>query len=122
MTITNILTYLFGVRLCSAHNLRVFLCSHKNSCCKILSTPSSKDETSPEVENESGSGRNELEVGGGACTSNHHKPGILSPMNAGLLNVDDIDADNLAADFDESFTGTLFINFQVFFNDIFLRN
>jgi len=71
----------------------------------VCSRTGFEDETGPEVENESGSGRNELEVGGGAGTSNHHKPGILSPMNAGLLNVDDIDADNLAADFDESFTG-----------------
>ena len=33
------------------------------------------------------------------------KSNILSPMNSNLLNVEDIDADNLAADFDESFTG-----------------
>ena len=30
---------------------------------------------------------------------------LLSPMNPNLLNVDDIDTDNLAADFDGSFTG-----------------
>jgi len=30
---------------------------------------------------------------------------ILSPMNPNILNVEDIDTDNLAADFDESFTG-----------------
>ena len=30
---------------------------------------------------------------------------ILSPINPNLLNVEDIDADNLAADFDGSFTG-----------------
>jgi len=34
-----------------------------------------------------------------------HKSSILSPMNPNLLNVEDIDADNLAADFDGSFTG-----------------
>ena len=30
---------------------------------------------------------------------------VLSPINPNLLNVEDIDADNLAADFDGSFTG-----------------
>ena len=30
---------------------------------------------------------------------------VLSPINPNLLNVEDIDTDNLAADFDGSFTG-----------------
>ena len=41
--------------------------------------------------------------------NNHHgkapSSNLLSPMNPSLLNVDDIDTDNLAADFDGSFTG-----------------
>jgi len=41
---------------------------------------------------------------------NHHLPArtsqqLLSPIHPNLLNVEDIDADNLAADFDGSFTG-----------------
>jgi hypothetical protein len=44
--------------------------------------------------------------------SEHHQQltkanNILSPMNSNLLSVDDIDADNLAADFDGSFTGRM---------------
>ena len=56
-------------------------------------------------------------VGGGGGNSSeagsehhhHHQlskaNNILSPMNSNLLSVEDIDADNLAADFDGSFTG-----------------
>ncbi|XP_023320794.1 transcription factor CP2-like protein 1 [Eurytemora carolleeae] len=51
------------------------------------------------------------DVSGGELSGNSEsgvsasKSNILSPMNPNLLNVEDIDADNLAADFDESFTG-----------------
>ena len=41
----------------------------------------------------------------GLAAASGHKSSILSPMNPNLLNVEDIDADNLAADFDGSFTG-----------------
>lgn len=52
-------------------------------------------------------------VNGSEADSEHHhhhhhqlpKAHMLSPMNPNLLSVEDIDADNLAADFDGSFTG-----------------
>ena len=57
---------------------------------------------------------NGADTDGGGCGVNGSEAGsehqitkthILSPMNPNLLSVEDIDADNLAADFDGSFTG-----------------
>ena len=41
----------------------------------------------------------------GTEEDDQHKSSLLSPMNPNLLSVDDLDTDNLAADFDGSFTG-----------------
>jgi len=55
----------------------------------------------PDDPDDDGRGRHGHESGGRGSTGSGH---ILSPMNPNLLNVD-IDTDNLAADFDGSFTG-----------------
>jgi hypothetical protein len=58
------------------------------------------------ADTDGGGGVNDSDTGGEHQMPKTH---ILSPMNPNLLSVEDIDADNLAADFDGSFTGRITI-------------